>query len=295
MPRLKTLSFADLLSSGNQTALMEVIRDYDQKILDLVEGMAGEVKAILNTLPGPGIGAITRRAMYIQQQQQIYDLANQMWIGDIPETVTSGLRVTTQLATNANQQLFSLLSATVPSSASYLSHSMYRTADIAFADLRSRFINDIDLSPTVYRNAALTTGKIDTIVNDGILAGASAAEIASDVEGYINPSTPGGAKYAAQRLGRTELNNAYRTTSKNSYIQSPYVTAVQWVLSGSHPDEDDCDELANADDFGLGPGVYPPAECPDGPHPNCFCYEVPITPSPEQFENNLENGVYDCG
>ncbi len=32
-----------------------------------------------------------------------------------------------------------------------------------------------------------------------------------------------------------------------------------------------CDDLAEADDHGFGPGFYPPEEFPIAPHPNCAC------------------------
>jgi hypothetical protein len=273
---------------------MRLMQQTDDEIARIMLQAAKDLEKIIGGLPGKGVGAMARRAMYIQRQQQIYQVLAETWRGKVPTAITQGLSTSTQMAVNAQRRMLYLLSKATPEYAAILRDSMLHSAAATFADMRSRVLNGVNLSPSVYRNEALSRGTIDRIVNNGIALGQSAREIADAVVGYINPSTPGGAKYAAQRLGRTELNNAFRTTSAMTYAESPYVTGVQWTLSGSHPGDDDCDALAEIDEYGLGDGVFPSDEVPDSPHPNCFCYLVPITPTQEEFQEQLLNGEYDC-
>lgn len=145
----------------------------------------------------------------------------------------------------------------------------------------------IPLSERVWRSGELVNGRLDQIINTALAKGSSAKEIADAVRGFVNPNTPGGVRYAASRLGRTELNNAFHASQVQAAIDNPWVVGCQWHNSESHPEPDECDELAEADDFGLGPGMYPPEEVPEKPHPQCLCYMTNETPSPEEFINMM--------
>lgn len=158
----------------------------------------------------------------------------------------------------------------------------------------ARGVNGIPLSERVYKNAALSSGRIDAIINQGLLLGKSAREIAVEVRRFISPTTPGGASYAAMRLGRTELNNAFHTISREKYAQTPWVETVRWNLSGSHPRPDVCDELATNSGFrGGGPGEYRPGSVPNKPHPHCFCFIEPVPVDEDAFVQGFLAGRYD--
>lgn len=122
-----------------------------------------------------------------------------------------------------------------------------------------------ELSRRVYRNADLLSGRVERSIRASIIQGDSAREIAKEVRQFINPSTPGGVSYAAMRLGRTELNNAFHERQVRGAENRPWVKKIIWNLSGSHPKQDICNVLAQA-------GPYLPQEVPDKPHPQCFCY-----------------------
>lgn len=130
------------------------------------------------------------------------------------------------------------------------------------------------LSPTVYRNAALQSGTIERTIRAGIIQGLSAKELAANVSKYISPRTPGGVAYAAMRLARTELNNAFHEAQILQAQSAKWVKSVIWNLSGSHPSgkPDDCDKYATQNLYGVGPGHYPVDKVPDKPHPQCLCY-----------------------
>ena len=158
----------------------------------------------------------------------------------------------------------------------------------------ARGVNGVPLSERVYRNRVLASGRIDAIINSGLLLGKSAREIAAEVGRFIRPDTPGGVSYAAMRLGRTELNNAFHTLSREKYEQTPWVDTVKWNLSGSHPRADVCDDLATRTTFrGGGPGEYKPDGVPNKPHPHCFCYIEPVPVSEDAFVQGFLSGRYD--
>lgn len=145
--------------------------------------------------------------------------------------------------------------------------------------------SQLPLSDKVYRTQALVTGKIDRLVYQGLATNASAARIAADVRGFIDPRTPGGVKYAAQRLGRTEINNAFHAMQVEEAERSPFTTGVLWQVSGSHPEPDECDDYSGT--------VYAPRDVPLKPHPQCLCYTVPQTLSRDDFIKSFQRGEYD--
>ena len=152
----------------------------------------------------------------------------------------------------------------------------------------------IPLSQRVYKSQALVSGQIDRLINDGLARGYSARELGESVRRFINPNTPGGLKYAMQRLGRTELNNAFHATQVRHAVQAPWVTGMKWNLSGSHPVPDECNEYAETSHFNGGdPGVYRPQDVPAKPHPQCLCYMTPVTVERDQFIQEFEAGKYD--
>lgn len=140
------------------------------------------------------------------------------------------------------------------------------------------------LSERVYKNGQLASGRIDNLINKHLLQGSSAREIAKDVARFINPSTPGGASYAAMRLGRTELNNAFHEAANETYRTNPFIRKVEWHLSASHPHADDCDNLV---------GEYDPGNVPDKPHPQCLCYTTPAVMTTKQVKAGLKSGRWD--
>lgn len=149
------------------------------------------------------------------------------------------------------------------------------------------------LSERVYRSQDLVDGKIDDIVDSALARGASARELALDVRKFIRPDVKGGVRYAATRLGRTELNNAFHAGQVLSGVRTPWVTALKWNLSGSHPKPDECNEYADDDHDGLGAGLWKPGNVPGKPHPNCLCFTTSETVDRDTFVAQFNAGRYD--
>lgn len=86
-----------------------------------------------------------------------------------------------------------------------------------------------------------------------------------------------GVLYDSRRIAVSEVNNQLRAANTASMIEGGIIAAAKWQRSGRHaglpstPCE--CDELAETDSYGYGPGMYPPEHWPDAPHPFCACYQ----------------------
>jgi hypothetical protein len=142
--------------------------------------------------------------------------------------------------------------------------------------------NGAPLSRRVYHVRDLDADRIRSRVRAGILTQQSPKAVAQDVERYIKPTTPGGTSYAAMRVARTEMNNAFHDTARQEAEESPWTKSLQWHLSGSHPEPDECNEYAENDKFELGKGAFPIGKVPDKPHPQCLCFITPNLPTPAQ-------------
>ena len=150
--------------------------------------------------------------------------------------------------------------------------------------------NGIPLSQAVYHAGLLASGQVDRKVAQGLLLGHNHKTIAQSVKHMILPTTAGGVSYAAHRLARTEINHAYQTAQEMRHKDEPWVKAMRWNLSKSHPKPDVCN--FNATMPGPeGPGTYPIGQKPDS-HPNCLCYQTPVQDSPDDFVEKFLAGEY---
>lgn len=158
-----------------------------------------------------------------------------------------------------------------------------RQVDSAIArELHSK----ITLSQQVYKTRQLASGQIDRHITSALGRGLNARDLAREMRQFIDPSVRGGVSYAANRLARTEINNAFHATQIAYAKDSPFVTGMQWHLSGSHKRPDECNDYASHD-------PYTPAEVPAKPHPQCLCYVTPETPSNDDFIRKYMAGDYD--
>ncbi|MHC4703164.1 MAG: hypothetical protein ACYTFQ_21575, partial [Planctomycetota bacterium] len=85
--------------------------------------------------------------------------------------------------------------------------------------------------------------------------------------------------YNARRIAWSETFNARREAEVTAFAADPLIKAVRWTLApdrGTLEGPDECDVLAHADFFGLGPGVFPIDQVPPPPHPFDRCELVPV-------------------
>jgi hypothetical protein len=73
------------------------------------------------------------------------------------------------------------------------------------------------------------------------------------------------------------MSNAYHLSVIRSAEKNPHIAGFRWKLSPTHKIRDICDDLANQNKYGLGPGVFPKDKVPRRKaHPQCMCYLVPV-------------------
>jgi hypothetical protein len=127
---------------------------------------------------------------------------------------------------------------------------------------------------------------LDRLISSAIARGVSSQQLTRDVADFLAngvanlngygltlADTDGLASLQADaaRIATSETLNALRESQTQAMMASSVIDAVQWGLSGNHFDIDECDLLAEADWYGLGPGFYPPEKLPVAPHPWCRC------------------------
>lgn len=159
----------------------------------------------------------------------------------------------------------------------------------------SREENILPLSKRVYGNLNLAQGKVQLEIQKALIRGLSAEDLAKNVAHLIDPNTPGGISYAAKRLARTEINNAFHNTQIRYTREMPWVDGYKWNLSKSHPRGTNCvcADMASRDHDGIGRGCYKKANVPGKPHPQCLCYLTNVVKDNADFERQLRRGSYD--
>jgi hypothetical protein len=235
---------------------------------------------------GTGGNPITRAQMEATRAA-IRSYMNQTW-SDVGQITSAGQRAAAAEASKVISRYEDILLQNVMTE-----EAMRNLAD-AEAARASKTVNSVlmreqsskrPLSTQVYNTKSLTNGWVDDLVNVGLVKGQSAAQLAVAVRKFISPTTPGGVSYAARRLARTEINNAFHASSIDRYRRSGIVDEVDWHLSSSHPEGDICDDYVSN-------GPYDVNEVPEKPHPHCFCFITPRLPSRKDFIDNLLAGKY---
>jgi hypothetical protein len=165
-----------------------------------------------------------------------------------------------------------------------------RQAQIHVANVVSKMYNfDKPLSSRVYRTRHQATVWVRNTVSRKIATGASAKDIANAVRSSIRADTPGGVGYAAMRLGRTELNNAFHATSVNLAKDRPWIEGMVWHTSKTHePNENGLIEICEI----YNGKTFDVEAVPAKPHPHCRCFVVPEVEPLDIFITHLTAGQY---
>jgi hypothetical protein len=259
----------------------------------LRDAMADARRRLTSLAGRSGLGAEVRSAQLRQSISAMRKVQAELW-GEAGRVVQSG-RVKAAVAASEAEQaatraLWNLLGGPIKELEIALQAQAASTVDT----LAARAANNIPLSDQVFKTAAQSSGLVDRAINRSILQGDSWKEMADRVTGLINPNVPGGVSYSAKRLGRTELNNAFHRQQIDEADDSPFVSAVQWHLSGSHRHSDACDTYAHGVHVpGGGQGVFATGEVPPKPHPQCFCFLTTVHVGEDEFVEGFLNGRYD--
>lgn len=262
----------------------------DADMKRVLEATAKRIRRRIEGL-GTGIGAQVRAAQLRLVLNEINRLLGTMWSSEVLDVTQAGRKASAEVAETVAETLTAVAYTALPDDvAEALTRGLRLSAASAIANAFARVPRE--LSSRVYRHISLDRGWVSKTISEGLASGLSAKELARDVYRYVSPTTPGGASYAAMRLARTEINNAFHERQRAGGNR-PGVKAIRWNLSGSHRVPDECNLYAQRDSHNQGAGVFPIGKVPDKPHPQCFCYLTYVTMTPGEFRDALSNGDFD--
>lgn len=253
----------------------------------LIDAALDTARKILRLASTPGIGARTREAQLALFLEYLKEEQTDLWVNTIQPLIEQYYPKAAATADSAATVIDDVLRAAVgEKSAEFLLDSIKIQARIAQQfDLSTR---GNSLSGKVWKNVQVNVARIQRLIQNHLITGSvNPRELANDVKKFIEPSTPGGVSYAAMRLARTEINNAFHDRQKSIAKERPWVTGAKWNLSLTHVGPDVCDDLSRGHSKGLGKGIYSKDEIPDKPHPHCLCYLTYQLPSERDMTNLL--------
>jgi hypothetical protein len=254
-------------------------RESEASILRLLAEAAKEAEQIALGIEGGAIGAQTRAAQLRITRAALYTQMRLLWDGAGYLTIF-GERQAAEAAVESMDMLQRRILSNLPDG---LERSLLWQAKAGVDSYISRRENTLALSRRVYKNLDLYMNNIDKRISLSLLQGKSSAELAADIARYINPRGPGGVSYAANRLARTEIANAFQLSTIRYTRENPWVLGYKWNLSGSHSRADICNQYAEEDHVGMGKGVFKKNSVPSLPHPHCFCYITVVQMDNEAF------------
>lgn len=268
---------------------IQLQRKYDVKLDKILREAATDAEKAVRALSvKQGVGAAVRRAQLTGSQGAITRVLAAMW-REIGNLIKAGRTEAQAEALSTSFDWDEILLARVYKDAK--KRQAMREALLLSADrnveamIKRVFATRRPLSQQVYRTQALSRGWVDRAVNSALARGATVDELAKIAKDFIRPETAGGATFAARRLARTEINNAYHAQTIDAQAGKPWVTGMRWNLSKSHKNADICDVYARQ-------GVFPVGQVPDKPHPQDLCYVTPETMGPEEFEKMFLAGGF---
>lgn len=268
---------------------LKVQQEFDRELAQLLKKASITAEAEIKRLAGSGnISARVTRARLLMMRKNLLLQQAELW-SNIGDMVKAGRldAASAAIETNFSYQRRLLGSMMTETAVDDLLASVQASArrTVAVAGARLSGLSERPLSSRVYDSRAWSNKLLAGRINDALATGKTARELATIVRDLIRPDVPGGVSYAAQRLGRTELNNAFHATAVQDAVNNPIITGMEWHLSGSHRQPDECNTFAGI--------VYLPADVPGKPHPQCFCYVTPVVPDRDTFIRNFMSGRYD--
>lgn len=264
---------------------------YDKKIVSALQHASVQAGEVADKLTGDNIGARTKRYQTNLVRHEIRDIIKNMF-KDLVPTLNAGQQDAAEAAAKAAlAQDAKVLNALFPNASERKAWEagFVQSARHGIAAMATRILNtNLPLSKRVYKSSAFATGQLDRKINSHLALGSSAVDFAKDIRQFVSPKTPGGVNYAAMRLARSEINNAFHAMSIQSAQEFPWTESVEWHLSKSHKENpgDLCEVYAAQQYFDKN--MVPPK-----PHPQCLCYVVPQTTEWSDFAMQLESGAYD--
>lgn len=167
----------------------------------------------------------------------------------------------------------------------------YQTNNEALKAFQNRRDGGFTVSQKIWNQSYNLKREMELAISSAIEKGTSAITLSKRISKYLNdfPKLQKDYKekfgkavdckdceYRSIRLARSEINMAYREAEQMRWSQMDFIKGYEIKLSGSHPKEDICDELA---------GVYPKNFKWSGWHPNDLCFAIPVVMTDDEFWN----------
>lgn len=264
----------------------------DRALLRLLAEAAQDAKnAALKLEKSALIGAKARAAQQRLIEKELYDSLHRVY-ENIGYLTIFGEKQASLAAADAMDTLTAKVWGSTKKMQD-LQREFTRTARSGIESYVSRQENLVSLSRRIYNGGVYGEGVVKREINKALLRDLSPAEFAKRMESLFKPNAPGGVSYAAMRLARTEINNAFHYTQIRYTREMPWVQAYQWNRSGratSRPHA--CSDYANQNNYDMGKGVFPKSEVPSKPHPQCLCFLTTVTMSNGEFERRLRTGAF---
>ena len=279
------------LTSSNRKPLLSFLnvnKTYDQQLIYEMKHAYAEIDVELKKLEGKtNVSSRVQRAQ-LEASRAAMQAKLSTLFEKVGNTVTAGKYAAAGAAADYLADAADIFkrAGLTAKEIEVIKDSMRAMAAVNIEHLESRLkLSRIPLSDKVWSTQKLVHDRLNYLINTHIARGTSASELAKAVRQFVDPASPGGVQYAARRLARTELNNAFHATTILIGSESPFIDGFEWKLSGSHPEGDECDDYAAVD-------VWPAKDVPRKPHPNCLCYLIEKMPSPDEFINRYRTGAY---
>jgi len=270
-----------------QIANAQELQITDRQVLALLRDTKKRVDAFLKELETTGKNGVRRaqlehsRSVLLAEQSKLFER-----LGDtVAARRASAASRSARLSAAADSALLNLVGKGPQAQFLYDSalQVSQRAIDAALARMR---LSALPLSQRIYRSSVWMNGRLSKLINETLATGLNAKEFAKRARDWFNPNTPGGVRYAAMRLARTEINNSFHAISAEKYATTPWTTEVKWNLSKSHPKPDICNAVAKE-------SPYQKASVPARPHPQCMCYITAEYVDEDEFVENFLKGDYD--
>jgi hypothetical protein len=265
----------------------------DGEVLRLLAAAAKDTERTIAAEMGkPGFGKKTQVAQQRQILTSIHGGMKSMW-ENVGSLTIFGEKQAAQAALEATTFMMETAYANSGREAEELMRSLRYQARAGIDAFISREENILQLSRRVYQNIPYSMGQVQKEIKKGLIRQLSARDLAANVRDMIRPDVQGGVSYAAMRLARTEINNAFHFSQIRYTREMPWVEGYKWNKSRSHGAVDVCDTRAQKNHEGLGRGVYSKKNVPGKAHPQCLCFLTTVTADRGKFEKRLRSGAYD--
>lgn len=271
----------------SSAAYARVQRKADAEILRALRDAAKDVNARLRRLAGTGAAELERSRLLaikqtiLQGQAEVFEKTGRI----IEQRRAEAAARAIQVSGRYDEVAFEAVGREAEARA--LARGLEATEARAIDTLVARVTGSrVPLAQRVYNSRAWAGQQLERRINSALARGLNAEQFAAEIRRYVNPNTPGGTRYAALRLARTEINNAYHAMAIRAAQLKPWVTKVEWHTSKSHARKDICDQLNGR--------LFAPDEVPAKPHPQCMCYITPVVDEDDDdFLDRLVEGEFD--